>query len=76
MNIATIQTRADELTKKHTAFADFSDMLNALGNYRPSLYIKRKPLVHQHELRELADAYDAAQAERGDDRRAYRGDFK
>ena len=61
-------TQIDALTNELTAFATFEDMLNAEGGYRPSFYVEYDP-----RFRELADAYDKAQAERGDPRRAYRG---
>lgn len=56
----------DALVKKHTAFATMDEMLNAKGGYRPSMYVFR------HEVKIIADAYDAAQEERGDARRAFR----
>lgn len=52
--------------RRKTGFTDFADMLDAGGNYRPTID------VSQADLLELADAYDAAQAERGDARRAFR----
>lgn len=56
----------DKLTVDHTAFPRFSDLLNAGGGYRPSLRTSvQEKLV-------LADAYDKAQALRGDGRRAFR----
>lgn len=68
----------DNLTRDLTAWLSFDDMLNAEGDYRPSLYVR--PCSRSHaEIRRaarteiLADAYDAAQAARGDHRRAYRG---
>jgi hypothetical protein len=60
--------RANELTTKHTAFKNFSRMLNAAGGYSPTLRPDIDP-----ELAELADLYDAAQSDRNDPRRAYRG---
>lgn len=58
----------DILVNELTAFASFEELLNAKGGYRPSFYVEYDP-----RFRELADAYDKAQAERGDPRRAYRG---
>lgn len=61
----------DALIRSNTAFRDLADMLNAAGSYRPSCD------VSQPVMRQIADAYDAAQEARGDDRRAYRyGDPK
>ncbi|WP_300684684.1 hypothetical protein [uncultured Bilophila sp.] len=58
----------DSLTNELTAFVSFAEMLNAEGGYRPSFYAEYDP-----RFRELADAYDKAQEEQGDPRRAYRG---
>lgn len=63
----TDTTKLDALTRELTAFDSFEAMLNAAGNYRPSIY----PRDYKHV--ELAEAYDVAQAARGDERRAYRG---
>lgn len=60
-----VATRLDELTARHTAFADFHALLMAPG-YRPSLN------VAVPEIRELADAYDAANAQDGCAREAHR----
>ena len=54
----------DKLTKRLTAFDRFLDLLNAPGNYRPTLR-RDEPGAE-----ELADAYDQEQARRGDRRRA------
>lgn len=64
--------RLDALTKSHTAFTGFMDMMNAKGNYRPSFYLDSKSPSAKSELVELANAYDAAQISRGHDRRSYR----
>jgi len=59
--------RANELVHIHAgAFRDFDALVNALGGYRPSLDISVAGIA------ELADLYDAYQAERGDDRVAFR----
>ena len=57
----------DELVREVSGFASFQDLLDAKGGYEPTMRISENP-----RLAELADAYDTAQAERGDDRRAYR----
>ena len=49
----------------HTANS-FEDLLNAAGNYRPTLDVRNSAGLM------LADAYDAAQESRGDSRRAER----
>lgn len=56
----------DKILQTKTAFHGVNDLLNAGGNYRPSLDVRQADLVV------LADAYDAMQKFRGDDRRAYR----
>lgn len=65
----TDAARLDSLTRKHSAFASFDEMLNALGGYRPSMHTHD---WRNDELKELAEAYDKAQAARGDDRRVFR----
>ena len=58
----------DALTRELTAFDSFDALVNAAGNYRPTI-------LPRHGMRyvDLADAYDAFQADRGDPRRAWRG---
>lgn len=68
MNSETITRELDAITNELTAFASFDALLNAEGGYRPSFYVEYDP-----RLRKLADAYDKAQTERGDARRAWRG---
>ena len=58
----------DELTSSITAFANFSELTNAQGNYRPTLLAR-----HGEQYVQLADAYDAHMESVGDERRAYRG---
>ena len=58
----------DAITNELTAFPSFYALLNAKGGYRHSFYVEYDP-----RFRTLADAYDKAQAERGDARRAWRG---
>ena len=58
------------LTQKHTAFGSFRGLLDALGGYHPSLICSDPE--HGAERTDLADQYDAAQARRGDPRRALR----
>lgn len=64
----------DSLTRHLTAFDCFHDLLHAKGGYRPSLRcISGCPFGKNiPELTRLADGYDAAQAQRGDPRRAFR----
>jgi hypothetical protein len=60
----------DKLTKKCSAFDYFTDLINAKGNYWPSL--KCRP-AHKHaDEIALADAYDREQVRLGDSRRTYR----
>ena len=67
----------DNLTRDLTLWPSFDDMLNAVA-YRPTLAVRPYNRSHDEIRRAarteiLADAYDAAQAARGDERRAYRG---
>ncbi|HQT96853.1 MAG TPA: hypothetical protein PK416_03105 [Thermodesulfobacteriota bacterium] len=56
----------DSITRdKHTAVS-FDELINSPGNYRPTLDVRDEATLM------LADAYDAAQASRGDSRRAFR----
>ncbi len=62
----------DWYTRRLTGFDTFRDMLNAERGYYPTmLYNALNPREWRTEA--LADAYDEAQARRGDSRRAYRG---
>jgi hypothetical protein len=56
----------DFLTRTHTAFRSFDELLNAPGGYFPSLNVGKTG------IKLLADHYDHAQAARGDSRRAFR----
>jgi hypothetical protein len=62
-----IEETLDEITRKYTAFESFEDMVNAEGNYRPTL---RTESVE--ELKILADFYDKVQEDKGDPRRVFR----
>ena len=57
----------DDLTSDLTAFNSFSELVNTHPTYRPTIL----PRDARHV--DLADAYDAFQAARGDKRRAWRG---
>lgn len=57
----------DTLVREVSGFTSFQDLLDAKGGYEPTMHVTEDP-----RLSALADAYDTAQAERGDDRRAYR----
>ena len=57
----------DTLTRELTAFNTFAEMVDSAPQYRPTIM----PRDMRHV--DLADAYDAYQAARGDERRAYRG---
>lgn len=59
--------RLDEITRENSAFASFTDLVNAEGNYRPSLC-----MTESFDLVELADGYDEHMERIGDDRRAFR----
>lgn len=60
----------DALTTTHTAFSSFEDLLNAGGDYRPHFDLSFGDEERKAEVGALANAYDVAQAERGDSRRA------
>lgn len=64
----------DALTRQLTAFDCFHELLHAKGGYRPSLRcVSGCPGGKNiRKLTRLADAYDQAQAECGDPRRAFR----
>jgi hypothetical protein len=57
----------DTICRRHTAAADFVQLLTAPAGYRPSI---RLDLMGREGLR-LAAAYDRAQAKWGDKRRAF-----
>lgn len=71
--------RADELTRRWTAWDGFRALLDPPGDptYLPTLQgppgRSQAARIEREEMRELADLYDAAQAARGDSRRAWRG---
>ena len=60
-----IMNNIDQLVANNSAFSSFEDLLNA-PDYRPSCDMSNPA------MRVIADAYDKAQEERGDERRAYR----
>jgi hypothetical protein len=64
---STLNTWLDETTQKQTAFKSFEEMLDAEGDYFPTL---RSESIE--DLKILADHYDRAQKARGDHRRALR----
>ena len=68
-------TNLDTITRKHTAFTSFSELVNAAGNYRPSIYLNKGAYADNLEKTTLAMAYDDTQAARGDERRAFRGNW-
>jgi hypothetical protein len=68
----------DGICANRTGFAKFVDLLNAAGNYRPTIrYGKYAPRgqgrVGNAEMKLLADCYDYFMKARGDSRRAFRG---
>jgi len=60
-----VEKQANLLTWQNTAFSTFEQLLNAKGDYRPSL-TRAEPATRQ-----LGALYDAAQQARGDHRRAF-----
>jgi hypothetical protein len=68
-----ITTELDNLTRKHSAFRSFDELLNAKGNYRPTICTNlRGDYAGNLERNALLMAYDDHQQMRGDERRAYR----
>lgn len=64
--VACVACSLDCLTRRLTACASFEDLLGPVGgSYVPSLYPDSPNAIR------LREAYDAAQAERGDSRRCY-----
>ncbi len=64
----------DALTRAHSGFDSFAELIATNKAYRPSLacyHVLLKPSERQ-ELLAIADAYDAAMLASGDARRAYR----
>lgn len=66
MVIGEIQVSLDVLTKRLTMFDTFGELLDAPGGYRPTF----NPRTRTGRM--LADAYDRAQQQRGDGRKAFR----
>lgn len=56
----------DCITRDLHVARSFDGLLNSPGNYRPTIDVRKTAGLM------LADAYDAAQAARGDGRRAFR----
>lgn len=63
----------DQLTKRHTmnGYSSFQEMLDAEGGHRPHFDLAHGDEKRKAEVKVLAERYDAAQAERGDSRRAH-----
>lgn len=70
-DIFLMEKELDRITRAISGFDSFEDLLNAKGGYRPTIMISRYPFVSDERF--LADQYDIYQAERGDNRRVYRG---
>lgn len=67
-DVAAVAAELDAITAHVTAARTFRELVEAEGNYRPTIRLDQG---FTHEA--LADLYDAAQQHRGDGRRAYRG---
>lgn len=76
MSIMTVNfsnAHVDHLIRHYTGFTSLADMLNSHPSYRPSLATTCSRRNREYKSMTLiADAYDSAQARRGDPRRAYR----
>jgi len=64
-------TRLDRIVAEQSAFRNFEDLLNAKGNYRPSLDCGQSEAGWEDRIF-LADSYDAWMELIGDERRAFR----
>ena len=63
----------DMLIAENTGFDSFEDLLKARGGYRPSINcVNNTDPKSKQKLTMLADYYDLAMQDRGDERRAYR----
>ena len=56
----------NKLIRKHTGFANFDALVNARGNYVPTIRLDAQP-----EMRPIAEAYDEYQAAAGNLKRAF-----
>ena len=63
------------ITRELTCFASFAALLNAAGNYRPSIYLAKGDYAANRAKIDLALAYDDAQEARGDERRAFQANW-
>jgi len=63
---ANILQNLDALTVANSAFGSFAALVNAGGDYRPTID------CGSYDRRELANGYDEFQRSRNDERRAYR----
>lgn len=59
------------ITKKHTAFANFMELVTAPGNYRPTINILGRPICDALELSFLVLYYNKVQSRAGDPRRVF-----
>ena len=67
-------TELDAVTRRVSCFTSFMELLDAQGNYRPTILIDRAPTkAGDEDRRTLARHYNAAQCARGDVRRAFTG---
>jgi len=66
----------DAITRKHTAFASFESLVNAEGDYRPTLCLAGKSKQAQREIVTLEYRYNLYMASRHDERRVHRGDYE
>ena len=65
----------NEITTELSSFGSFGELLNAGGNYRPSIYLKNGDHKNNRAKMDLVTAYDDSQQQRGDNRRAFRGNW-
>ncbi|NUB25743.1 hypothetical protein [Azospirillum brasilense] len=79
--IATVTARCmvtletlDALTRNHTCYEGFSELIGPEGSYRPTIRCdaETEPGIRAERIA-LANAYDVAREAQGESRRAYRG---
>jgi len=60
----------DELTADYSGFKTFQELLDAKGDYRPTITLRGESAPRRADKEFLAQLYDKAQELRGDERRA------
>jgi hypothetical protein len=66
----------DRIVARHTAFTNFSELIDAKGGYRPSIYLDGKTKQAKRELVFLVVRYNDYMKANNDARRIHQGDFE